>query len=61
MTTYTTLDSPVGELLLAGEEITVGVGTVNPVTLTSVSMTRQRNAAAPHAGCHEGALLPESA
>ena len=47
MTTYTTLDSPVGELLLAGEETPAGV---NPVTLTSVSMTRQRNAPRPQAG-----------
>jgi len=38
MTTYTTMDSPVGELLLAGEETPAGV------TLTSVSMTRRRNA-----------------
>jgi methylated-DNA-[protein]-cysteine S-methyltransferase len=38
MNTYTTLDSPVGELLLAGEETRDGVA------LTSVSMTRQRNA-----------------
>jgi methylated-DNA-[protein]-cysteine S-methyltransferase len=41
MTTYMTLDSPVGELLLAGEETRDGV------TLTSVSMTGQRNAPRP--------------
>jgi len=50
MTTYTTLDSPVGELLLAGEETPPGAGPVGPVTLTSVSMTRQRNAPRPQAG-----------
>ena len=47
MTTYTILDSPVGELLLAGEETRDGSG---PVTLTSVSMTGQRNAPAIGAG-----------
>jgi len=40
-TTYTTLDSPVGELLLVGEETPGGV------TLTSVSMPGQRNAPQP--------------
>ena len=50
MTTYTTLDSPVGELLLAGEETPAGAGPVTPVALTSVSMTRQRNAPRPQAG-----------
>jgi methylated-DNA-[protein]-cysteine S-methyltransferase len=40
-TYYTTLDSPVGELLLAGEETRDGVA------LTSVSMTGQRNAPRP--------------
>jgi methylated-DNA-[protein]-cysteine S-methyltransferase len=38
MTSYTTLDSPVGELLLVGEETRDGVA------LTSVSMPGQRNA-----------------
>jgi methylated-DNA-[protein]-cysteine S-methyltransferase len=38
MNTYLTLDSPVGELLLTGQE------TPDGVTLTSVSMTGQRNA-----------------
>ncbi len=47
MTTYTILDSPVGELLLAGEETRDDSG---PVTLTSVSMTRQRNAPTVGAG-----------
>ena len=37
-TYYTTLDSPVGELLLVGEE------TPHGVALTSLSMTGQRNA-----------------
>jgi methylated-DNA-[protein]-cysteine S-methyltransferase len=44
MTAYMTLDSPVGELLLAGEETRGGV---SPVALTSVSMTGQRNAPRP--------------
>ncbi len=39
MTSYMMTQSPVGELLLVGEETTDGVG---PVTLTSVSMTGQR-------------------
>ncbi|HYB46028.1 MAG TPA: cysteine methyltransferase, partial [Streptosporangiaceae bacterium] len=38
MTSYTTFDSPVGELLLVGEE------TRDDVTLTSLSMPGQRNA-----------------
>jgi methylated-DNA-[protein]-cysteine S-methyltransferase len=41
MTIYMTLNSPVGELLLAGEETMLGVA------LTSVSMTGQRNAPRP--------------
>ena len=40
MSIYLTLDSPVGELLLAGEQTPRGVA------LTSVSMTGQRNAPA---------------
>ena len=44
MTTYTTIQSPVGELLLVGEPTPGGVA------LTSVSMTGQRNAPAPQAG-----------
>ena len=40
MTTYTTLDSPVGELLLVGEETPAGAGPVSPVTLTSVPAQR---------------------
>ena len=40
MTSYTTLDSPVGELLLVGEETGGGV------ILTAVSMSGQRNAPA---------------
>jgi methylated-DNA-[protein]-cysteine S-methyltransferase len=43
MTTYMTLDSPVGELRLAGDQTRDGVG---PVALTSLSMTGQRNAPA---------------
>jgi methylated-DNA-[protein]-cysteine S-methyltransferase len=46
MTSYTTIQSPLGELLLAGEQSTPGV------TLTSVSMTGQRNAPRPGAGWH---------
>jgi methylated-DNA-[protein]-cysteine S-methyltransferase len=41
MTIYMTLDSPVGELLLAGEQTRDGV------TLTSLSMTGQRSAPRP--------------
>src|SRR5579862_1564214 len=41
MPSYTTFDSPVGELLLVGEK------TANGVTLTSVSMPGQRNAPRP--------------
>jgi methylated-DNA-[protein]-cysteine S-methyltransferase len=41
MNIYMTLDSPVGELLLAGQATRDGAGSV---TLTSVSMTGQRNA-----------------
>ena len=41
MTTYTTVPSPVGELLLVGEESRDGVA------LTSVSMPGQRNAPQP--------------
>jgi methylated-DNA-[protein]-cysteine S-methyltransferase len=41
MNIYMILDSPVGELLLAGEATADGAGSV---TLTSVSMTGQRNA-----------------
>jgi methylated-DNA-[protein]-cysteine S-methyltransferase len=41
MNIYLTLDSPVGELLLAGVATRDGA---SPVTLTSVSMTGQRNA-----------------
>ena len=40
MTIYLTLNSPVGELLLVGEQTGGGVA------LTSVSMTGQRNAPA---------------
>src|ERR1700729_835168 len=43
MTSYTTIHSPLGELLLAGEQRTAGLA------LTSVSMTGQRNAARPDA------------
>jgi methylated-DNA-[protein]-cysteine S-methyltransferase len=43
MTSYTTLDSPVGELLLVGEEAANGA---DRLTLTSVSMPGQRNAPA---------------
>jgi methylated-DNA-[protein]-cysteine S-methyltransferase len=43
MTSYMTTPSPVGELLLVGEEIPGGVA------LTSVSMTGQRNAPEPRA------------
>ena len=43
MNSYTTTQSPVGELLLAGEETRDGV------TLTSLSMTGQRNAPRPDA------------
>ena len=41
MSIYVTLDSPVGELLLAGDQ------TWHGVTLTSLSMTGQRNAPRP--------------
>ena len=41
MNTYMTLDSPVGELLLTGQQ------TGDGVTLASVSMTGQRNAPRP--------------
>jgi methylated-DNA-[protein]-cysteine S-methyltransferase len=41
MTIYLTLDSPVGELLLVGDQTRDGVSSV---TLTSLSMTGQRNA-----------------
>jgi methylated-DNA-[protein]-cysteine S-methyltransferase len=44
MTSYTTIQSPVGELLLAGQPSKPGV------VLTSVSMTGQRNAPCPGAG-----------
>jgi methylated-DNA-[protein]-cysteine S-methyltransferase len=44
MTSYTTVPSPIGELLLVGEETSSGV------TLTSVSMPGQRNAPAIRAG-----------
>ena len=44
MTSYTTLDSPVGELLLVGDHTTDGVA------LTSVSMPGQRNAPGPQPG-----------
>lgn len=40
MNTYMTLDTPVGELLLVGDGI-------DPVTVTSVSMTGQRNVPRP--------------
>ena len=44
MTVYTTIDSPVGELMLVGEEsATAATG----VALTSLSMPEQRNAARP--------------
>jgi methylated-DNA-[protein]-cysteine S-methyltransferase len=53
MTSYTTLDSPVGELLLAGQETTDGVA------LTSVSMTGQRGprSARPGDGWHRDPAL----
>src|ERR1700722_5583045 len=44
MTSYETMPSPVGELLLAGEQARDGLA------LTSVSMTGQRNAPRPQAG-----------
>jgi len=44
MTSYTTFHSPVGELLLAGEETNDGI------TLTSVSMPGQRYAPEPQPG-----------
>jgi methylated-DNA-[protein]-cysteine S-methyltransferase len=44
MTSYTTIQSPVGELLLTGQPSKPGVA------LTSVSMTGQRNAPRPGAG-----------
>ena len=49
MTSYTTLDSPVGELLLVGEEAANGT---DRLTLTSVSMPGQRNAPAIGAAWH---------
>ena len=54
MTIYQTLNSPVGELLLVGEETRDGAG---PVALTSVSMTGQRNAPGPSL---TGAWPPEA-
>jgi methylated-DNA-[protein]-cysteine S-methyltransferase len=51
MDIYLTLDSPVGELLLVGQQ------TRDSVTLTSVSMTGQRNA--PSAG-PDAKLAPEA-
>lgn len=44
MTAFTTIDSPLGELLLVGEE------TLDGVTLTSLSMPGQRNAPAVRPG-----------
>src|SRR5579862_2248805 len=44
MTSYTTMPSPVGDLLLTGEPTPAGV------TLASVSMTGQRSAPRPGAG-----------
>ena len=44
MTSYTTFDSPVGKLLLVGEE------TADGVALTSVSLPGQRNAPEPQPG-----------
>jgi methylated-DNA-[protein]-cysteine S-methyltransferase len=44
MTSYTTMPSPVGELLLTGEP------TLSGVALASVSMTGQRTAPRPQAG-----------
>ncbi|MCZ4512152.1 methylated-DNA--[protein]-cysteine S-methyltransferase [Streptomyces sp. ActVer] len=44
MTAFTTIDSPLGELLLVGEE------TLHGVTLTSLSMPGQRNAPAVKPG-----------
>ncbi|MFI0816013.1 methylated-DNA--[protein]-cysteine S-methyltransferase [Streptomyces sp. NPDC021098] len=44
MTIYTTLDSPLGELLLVGEE------TPDGITLTSLSMPGQKNAPAIQSG-----------
>jgi methylated-DNA-[protein]-cysteine S-methyltransferase len=44
MTSYTTIHSPVGELLLAGDQ------TPHGVALTSLSMPGQRNAARPQPG-----------
>lgn len=44
MTSYATMPSPVGELLLAGEQAR------DSLALTSVSMTGQRNAPRPDAG-----------
>jgi methylated-DNA-[protein]-cysteine S-methyltransferase len=46
MTSYSTFDSPVGELLLIGEETPRGVA------LASVSMPGQRNAPRPGPGWH---------
>ncbi|WP_328498287.1 methylated-DNA--[protein]-cysteine S-methyltransferase [Streptomyces sp. NBC_00414] len=45
MTAWTTIDSPLGELLLVGEETPDGA-----TTLTSLSMPGQRDAPAPRAG-----------
>ncbi|MFE1799980.1 methylated-DNA--[protein]-cysteine S-methyltransferase [Streptomyces sp. NPDC059517] len=44
MTAWTTTDSPLGELLLVGEETGAGV------TLTSLTMPEQRNAPKPREG-----------
>ena len=45
MTVYTTMESPVGELLLVGQGASAGASRIG-VALTSVSMDGQRNARA---------------
>jgi methylated-DNA-[protein]-cysteine S-methyltransferase len=50
MTSYTTIQSPIGELLLTGDETSAGGQSRPGVALTSVSMTGQRNAPQPGAG-----------
>lgn len=47
MTVYTTIDSPLGELLLTGEEDPTAAG---GTTVTSLSVPGQRNAPAVHEG-----------
>ncbi|MCT2589560.1 methylated-DNA--[protein]-cysteine S-methyltransferase [Streptomyces sp. N2-109] len=58
MTVHTTLDTPLGELLLTGAETAAVEG---GVTVTSLSMPGQKNAPAPRAGWRaDSGLLDEA-